>query len=55
MAEETKQKSPEEKYEARKHLLQLLLIALVVVAIIYLGFNIATGIIAFVLFFIGIR
>jgi hypothetical protein len=49
---EKAKKSVEEKAEARKALLSLLLIILVALAIIWLGFNIVTGVISLVLFFI---
>ena len=46
-------RTAEEKYEARKTLLQLLLIILIGVASLYLGFNLGVGIIFFVLWAIG--
>ena len=53
MAEQKEQKSPEAKQEARKALLTLLLIVLVGIAILWFGFDLAIGIVAFVLWVIG--
>ena len=53
MAEEKIQKSPEAKQEARKALLTLLLIVLVGVAIVWFGFDLAIGILVFVLWVIS--
>ena len=44
---------PVAKKEARATLLQLLLIILVGVAIVYLGFNLVSGVVIFVLWIIG--
>ncbi len=46
-------KSPEARKEARSALLQLLLIILCAVAIVYLGFNLGTGVIIFVMWIVG--
>jgi hypothetical protein len=50
---EKPKKSPAERYEGRKALLQLLLIALVAVAIVYLGLNVGFAVIGFVLWIIA--
>lgn len=48
--EKNPKKNAAEKHEARKTLMQLLLIVLVIAGIVYLGLNIVTGGIGLVLF-----